>query len=154
MRTLVFIGALLAGLLSVPASAVPARASHAALAPSNMPKERTLRTPDGARYRVRWVAPRRAVEGVNTLELHVLRETPGGAVPDGRVALSIDPYMDMGGGDGHGTPFEPPRMVRPGVWQTQIFFTMSGEWQLTVHLDRPGHRRASVLFESFIVHDR
>lgn len=137
---------LLAGLLLA-----PALASSAAPDP---PDERTVVTPDGVRYRVLWMAPRRPVEGVNTLELRVVQDTPTGAVPDGRVALSIEPYMDMGSGSGHGTPFEPLRMVRAGVWQTQILFTMPGEWQLTVHLDRPGRRRASVRFESFTVHER
>jgi len=89
---------------------------------------------------ISWVSPARPVVGANTFEVAAHRwtgtnfETENGATP------SLAPYMDMGGGDGHSTPFTKPTGAGNGRYRSTVDFIMSGGWEMGVslaHLDRP-----------------
>jgi hypothetical protein len=62
--------------------------------------------------------------------------------------------MDMGGGEGHSTPFTPPFEPEAGLWRCQVNFIMAGGWELSMHILRPGVDRETVRFAPFTVYDR
>ncbi len=101
-----------------------------------------------------WVAPRRAVLGENAFEAALFEETPAGLVPFAGAQLQLYPYMDMGGGDGHSTPFTPPFEPAPGRVRAGVNFIMAGGWDLSLYVRRDGAARDTVLFSGFTVYER
>ncbi|MEM6646134.1 MAG: FixH family protein [Bacteroidota bacterium] len=98
-----------------------------------------------------WVQPSRPVTGDDAYILALHRPTDTGfeAVTD--AALDLYPYMDMGGGDGHSTPFAAPTHQAEGIYEGRVNFIMAGGWDMTVYVQR-GSDRAEVLFDDFIVY--
>ncbi|GAB5520797.1 MAG: hypothetical protein RhofKO_30480 [Rhodothermales bacterium] len=105
---------------------------------------------DGPLY-LSWVQPNRPVTGDDAYVLALHRPTGTGfeAVTD--AALDLYPYMDMGGGDGHSTPFAAPTHRADGLYEGRVNFIMAGGWDMTVYVQRGGDR-AEVLFDDFIVY--
>ena len=105
---------------------------------------------DGPLY-LSWVHPSRPVTGDDAYVLALHRPTVTGfeAVTD--AALDLYPYMDMGGGDGHSTPFAAPTHRADGLYEGRVNFIMAGGWDMTVFVQR-GSNRAEVLFDDFIVY--
>jgi hypothetical protein len=91
--------------------------------------------------------------GNNTFEVAVHRWTGADFVPVSDATASLSPYMDMGGGDGHSTPFTPPQALGGGRYRASVDFIMSGGWEMTVGLARPGAPAATVRFLGFTVYD-
>lgn len=100
-----------------------------------------------------WVRPRKPVVGDNRFEAMLWRETADGFAPLTGVGVELFPWMDMGGGDGHSTPFTPAREVEPGRWASRISFNMSGGWELSLYVRRPGLPTDTVRFAPFTVFD-
>lgn len=106
---------------------------------------------DGLAVHAVWMHPRNAVVGRNSFETVLFYETSTGFEPLGGAAVDIYPYMDMGGGDGHSTPFTTPEEHEVGRWHSEITFVMSGGWELSLYLERTGAERDTFLFSPFIV---
>lgn len=106
---------------------------------------------DGLAVHGVWMHPRNAIVGRNTFEAALFYETSTGFEPLGGASVEIYPYMDMGGGDGHSTPFTRPEEYAVGRWHSEITFIMSGGWELSLYLDRSGAERDTLLFSPFIV---
>lgn len=109
---------------------------------------------DSAVYHAAWVAPQKPIVGDNPFEARLLRETPDGFVPLVAEQVQLYPYMDMGGGEGHSTPFTPPFEPEPGRWRCQVNFIMAGGWELSLYVHRAGLPRDTVRFAPFTVYER
>lgn len=98
-----------------------------------------------------WQQPTQPLVGGNAL---VLRLFDAARQPVNAGAIDLYPYMDMGGGSGHSTPYRAPVRTAPGRFDGQIDFVMSGRWDLTVYLDRAVDApRLSFRFPGFYVFD-
>ena len=104
------------------------------------------------RYFVSWVHPERPAVGENVFEVTLHRETEGGYAPLTSAALDLYPYMDMGGGDGHSTPYEATVHAGEGRYRGTVDFIMSGGWDMTVYVRREGAATDTVLFEDYTVY--
>lgn len=106
----------------------------------------------GGRYYVSWVNPARPEVGKNPFEVDLHRETEGGYVPVDDVSLDLYPYMDMGGGEGHSTPFEAPVHLDAGRYRGSVDFIMAGGWEMTVYVNRTEGDRDTVRFVDYTVY--
>jgi len=61
--------------------------------------------------------------------------------------LEIYPYMDMGGGSGHSTEFNPPEATGNGYYEGSINYSMSGTWTTSVTLTIDGDTLPEAMFE-------
>ncbi len=61
--------------------------------------------------------------------------------------LDLYPYMDMGAGEGHSTPFLAPTHVGDGHYRGEVNFIMSGGWDMTVRMSGG----EEVIFKGFTV---
>ncbi len=102
---------------------------------------------------VSWVDPLRPTVGVNPYSVAVHRWTGTAFVPADDLEADLYPYMDMGGGDGHSTPFARFREPSPGLYAWDVDFIMSGGWDMTVRLTPPGATEQSVMFEGYTVYE-
>ncbi|MEZ4703418.1 MAG: FixH family protein [Rhodothermales bacterium] len=103
-------------------------------------------------YYVAWVQPGRPKTGEDTIAFDLFARTEDGFAPIDDASVDLYPYMDMGGGDGHSTPYAAPAHTAKGRYEGRINFIMSGGWDMTVFVDRPGEARDTVLFPRFIVY--
>ena len=102
-------------------------------------------------YYVSWVLPVQPTTGDDVIQFALHRRTDSGfsAVEDARIDLY--PYMDMGAGEGHSTPFEVPVHSGAGLYTGEINFIMSGGWDMTAYIDRGGAEQDTVVFKGFTV---
>lgn len=98
-----------------------------------------------------WEAPDSARVGATRVVLRVLDRASLAPV-DG--AVTVFPYMDMGGGDGHSTPFQGPFALGDGRHRVDLDFLMSGRWDLTVRVPLGPGRVESGVLRGFVVHER
>ena len=89
----------------------------------------------GVQTVVTWEEPEAPVAGRNTVRLRVFDRAT--RAPIDAATLNVYPYMDMGGGEGHSTPFRTPVALGGGRFDVEIDFVMSGRWDLTVYVN-PG----------------
>lgn len=108
---------------------------------------------DGTPRVVSWVTPVRARVGANTLTVAVHDWIGGAFVPADHLTVALEPWMDMGGGDGHSTPFSAPVGVGGGRYTSTVDFVMSGRWQMGVAAGLLGEAPARVLFDGYTVYD-
>lgn len=99
---------------------------------------------------VAWVLPTTPRTGTDIMELALYRITSTGFEPVTDASLDLYPYMDMGGGEGHSTPYEAPVHVGGGQYRGMVNFIMSGGWDMTVKVTRAGQTH-DVLFHAFTV---
>ena len=62
------------------------------------------------------------------------------------------PYMDMGGGDGHSTPYD-DFTAEDGRYRWMVDFIMSGGWEMTVTLTPPGESQQTFRFVGYTVYE-
>ncbi|NND69985.1 MAG: hypothetical protein HKN43_00240, partial [Rhodothermales bacterium] len=74
-----------------------------------------------------------------------------GFIPVTDAQIDLYPYMDMGAGEGHSTPFEKPVHIGDGEYRGMVNFIMAGGWDMTVYVQRPLSAPDTVLFQGFIV---
>lgn len=110
-----------------------------------------LETANG-RYFVSWVHPARPTVGKNVFEVAIHEAIAGGYAPLNNARLDLYPYMDMGGGDGHSTPFEAPQYVQEGLYRGAVDFIMAGGWEMTVYINMENNNRESVRFVGYRVY--
>ncbi len=103
-------------------------------------------------YYVSWVLPLRPETGLDEIEFALHRLTDEGFMPLEDATLDLYPWMDMGAGQGHSTPYEAPIHVRNGRYRGAVNFIMSGGWDMTVFVQRPGMPRDTIDFNGFVVH--
>lgn len=110
-----------------------------------------IETP-GGRLFAAWVYPARPVVGDNVLEVALYREAGDGYAPVTDAAMDCYPYMDMGGGDGHSTPYEAPVHTGAGRYRGRVNFIMAGGWDLALYVRRPAAPPDTVRFDGFRVY--
>lgn len=108
----------------------------------------TVRDPEtDTMYVITWKDPEEPQAGSNELIFMVhKRENMMSFPPAGNLQLSIDPWMDMGGGEGHSTPFTDPAEVSEGRYEGSINYSMSGGWTTSVTLSIDGRALPEVTF--------
>lgn len=102
-------------------------------------------------YYVSWLSPASPATGRDDFELALHRLTSAGFVPIEDAAIDLYPYMDMGGGDGHSTPYTAPQHAGDGLYRGSVNFIMSGGWDMTVFVRRPHAEADTVEFRGFTV---
>lgn len=103
-------------------------------------------------YYVSWVQPVRPVTGRDLIEfaLHYLKDE--NFIPLQEAEIDLYPWMNMGAGQGHSTPYEAPQYVGDGRYRGAVNFIMSGEWELSVFIRRAGATPDTVNFKRFTVY--
>ena len=102
---------------------------------------------------ISWVSPARPVVGANTFEVAAHTWSGSAFVPADGATPSLFPYMDMGGGDGHSTPFTEPTGVGNGRYRSTVDFIMSGGWEMGVALALPDRPTDTVRFVGYTVYE-
>lgn len=102
---------------------------------------------------VSWIDPLRPVVGDNRFTIAVHRWTGSAFVPVDGLATALEPYMDMGGGDGHSTPHSGPTALGDGRYQWNVDFIMSGGWEMTVRLTPAGDAQETARFVGYTVYE-
>lgn len=92
-------------------------------------------TTDSTTYFVTYIGPEEPVVGGDTYEFAIHKKQDMmhfPAVTD--FTVQIDPFMDMGGGEGHGPTSYDANAIHTGRghYSGSINYNMSGEWELTV----------------------
>ena len=103
-------------------------------------------------YYVSWILPVRPETGLDEIELGLHRLTDEGFIPLEDATLDLYPWMDMGAGQGHSTPYEAPVHMREGRYRGSVNFIMSGGWDMTVFIQRPGMPLDTIDFKGFVVY--
>ena len=86
-------------------------------------------------YFVTWYAPQEPATGNQELSFMVhVRESMMSFPAVNNAELEIYPFMDMGGGEGHSTPYLNPESVDNGMYTGSINYSMSGDWTTDVTL--------------------
>jgi hypothetical protein len=101
-------------------------------------------------YYLSWIQPVEPKTGETPLEFAIYRLTDTGFVPVTDATLDLYPYMDMGGGEGHSTPYEAPVHTGQGLYRGSVNFIMAGGWDMTVFVNEHG-RDETIVFEGFTV---
>ncbi len=107
---------------------------------------------DDSRYYVTWVAPVRPSTGDAPFELAIYRQTEDDFVPVEGAVLDLYPYMDMGAGEGHSTPYAAPVAVGGGRYVGKVNFIMSGGWDMTVYVQFGQDEQRTIVFGGFTVY--
>ena len=103
-------------------------------------------------YYVSWEKPEDPSTGNDDFEVSIIRITEDGLVPVTGAQIDLYPYMDMGAGEGHSTPFEPPVHTSDGHYKGMVNFIMSGGWDMTLYVTLDGAAEPdTVAFTGFIV---
>lgn len=103
-------------------------------------------------YYVSWVLPVRPTIGTDVIRFALHRLSDQGFIPVENAVIDLYPYMDMGAGEGHSTPFEAPEYSGEGMYTGQVNFIMSGGWDMTAFVQRPAAEQDTVIFKGFTVH--
>ena len=105
-----------------------------------------------ADYYVSWLLPVRPTTGNDRIQFALHRLTGSGFEPLEDARIDLYPYMDMGAGEGHSTPFEAPVHTGAGQYTGEVNFIMSGGWDMTVYVERASSPRDTVVFKGFTVY--
>gem|GEM_PF-609134 len=103
-------------------------------------------------YYVSWVLPERPTTGNDVIQFALHRLTDSGFTPVEDAEFDLYPYMDMGAGEGHSTPFEAPVHSGDGLYTGQVNFIMSGGWDMTAYITRSAAEQDTVVFKGFTVY--
>jgi hypothetical protein len=99
-------------------------------------------------YFITWLQPHKPASGNNSLQFMVhTRASMMNFPPVADAELEIYPYMDMGGGSGHSTEFNPPEATGNGYYEGSINYSMSGTWTTSVTLTIDGDTLPEAMFE-------
>ena len=99
---------------------------------------------------VAWVAPTAPRTGTDSFEVALYRYVNDQFEAVTNATLDLFPYMDMGGGEGHSTPFSPPTHIGAGHYRGDVNFIMSGGWDMTVRVTLDGTTE-DIVFAGFTV---
>lgn len=109
----------------------------------------SVKSTDGSTtYFVTWYAPQEPATGNQELSFMVHKRVSMMSFPAVTNAeVSVYPYMDMGGGEGHSTPFQNPEPMGEGMYTGSINYSMSGTWTTDITLLIDGDSLAVPTFE-------
>lgn len=99
-----------------------------------------------------WVQPARPVVGQNPFEVAVYRWTGTAFEPVSGASADLYPYMDMGGGDGHSTPYGSFESAQ-NRYRWNVDFIMSGGWEMTVLLTPAAGAEQTFRFIGYTVYE-
>ncbi len=102
-------------------------------------------------YYVSWVRPVHPVTGLDVIEFALHRLVDEQFLPLEDARIDLFPWMNMGAGQGHSTPYEAPVHVHHGRYRGSVNFIMSGGWEMTVFIQRAGAVQDTVYFKGFTV---
>lgn len=97
-----------------------------------------------------WVTPTTPKTGNDVFEVALYRFVNGQFEAVSDALLDLYPYMDMGGGEGHSTPYSPPVHIGQGHYRGEVNFIMSGGWDMTVIVTHDGSTK-NIVFAGFTV---
>ncbi|MEM1041409.1 MAG: FixH family protein [Bacteroidota bacterium] len=101
---------------------------------------------------VSWVQPSRPVVGENTFEVAAHRWTGEAFEAVAGASADLYPYMDMGGGDGHSTPYD-DFASEGSRYRWTVDFIMAGGWEMTVTLAPTGGGEEPFRFVGYTVYE-
>lgn len=89
---------------------------------------------DAKKYFITLIEPEKWQVGMNDIELCLhYRETMMNFPAAENLTVEMNPWMDMGGGSGHGSPNnENPVHAEKGHYKGKINYTMSGGWDINL----------------------
>ena len=105
-----------------------------------------------ALFFVSWVKPTRPIVGSNVFEIDIRKLSGNGYEAYNAASVDLYPYMDMGGGEGHSTPFESPVFIQEARYAGEVDFIMAGGWEMTVYLQLDQVEQHVVKYENFYVY--
>ena len=89
---------------------------------------------EGQQTFVSWIAPGSPTTGSDAFEVAIHSFDGASFSPVTSATLDLYPYMDMGAGEGHSTPYLAPSHVGNGHYRGEVNFIMSGGWDMTVRM--------------------
>ncbi len=103
----------------------------------NSTKYKTLQASDGSRLYLSYIEPSKPIVGINDLEFTVHKRTDMmNFPPDESFTTTIYPWMPS---MGHGSPNNvDPVASGQGHYKGKVNFTMTGDWQIKVYLQKNG----------------
>ena len=107
---------------------------------------------DSDRVFVSWIRPQRPTTGNAPFEIAIHRQTTTGFAPVEDAAVDLYPYMDMGAGEGHSTPFVAPAHTDGASYVGRVNYIMSGGWDMTVRVRLASEPERSAVFAGFTVY--
>ena len=102
---------------------------------------------EGAPTFISWIAPAAPKTGSAVFEIAIHSFDGRSFSPVTSASPDLYPYMDMGAGEGHSTPFLAPTHVGDGHYRGEVNFIMSGGWDMTVRMSGG----EEVIFKGFTV---
>lgn len=118
--------------------------------PVSVAEDIWVRPTDSSDLLVAWVVPTAPKTGNDDFEVAVYRFENGEFTAVTNASLDLYPYMDMGGGEGHSTPYSAPVHVGDGHYRGDVNFIMSGGWDMTVIVTVDG-KTENIVFAGFTV---
>lgn len=107
---------------------------------------------DGNTYFITWYAPESPKTGNQDLKFMVHKRESMMSFPVVNDAeLTVYPFMDMGGGEGHSTSFETPVAKGEGMYEGSINYSMSGTWTTDVQVMTSSDTTSAVTFEYSVI---
>lgn len=103
-------------------------------------------------YFITWFAPTSPKTGNQNLTFMVHKRESMMSFPAVSDAeLSVYPFMDMGGGEGHSTTFQTPVAKGDGMYEGSINYSMSGTWTTDVQVMTSSDTSSVVTFEYSVI---
>ena len=96
---------------------------------------------------VSWISPEEPKTGADSFEIAIHEFDGFSFIPLTSSSVDLYPYMDMGAGEGHSTPYVAPTHIGDGRYRGEVNFIMSGGWDMTVMLNG----NENVIFKGFTV---
>lgn len=100
---------------------------------------------------VAWLEPVEPRTGDSPVEFAIYRDSGSSFQPVDGMSIDLYPYMDMGGGDGHSTPYTAPEAISNGRYRGRINFIMAGGWDLTVFVRLGDTPSNEIIYKGFVV---
>jgi len=103
---------------------------------------------DSVKYFITLMKKNKWQVGMNDIEFCLnKKETMMNFPPVTDMTMVMDPWMDMGGGSGHGSPNnENPAHQGSGHYKGKVNFTMSGDWDINLDIKKGIDTVASTTF--------
>jgi hypothetical protein len=113
-----------------------------------------LKEIDGTPFAFCWEKPLPSLTGEQDIQFRLFYWENSSWKPVNDAVLNLYPYMDMGGGDGHSTPFQKPIFIGNGAYKGMINYIMSGGWELTLIAQIPENDEQHIRFSPFYVYTK
>ncbi len=104
---------------------------------------------DGKKYFVTLIQPEKWQVGTTPIEFCInSRATMMNFPPEEKLSISMEPWMDMGEGQGHGSSENiNPAHMEKGHYKGQIHYTMTGSWDINLSINKGDSLLVETTFE-------